>query len=323
MLRMIALAVAASLSLGSSVFAQSSPWKPDKPIKAIVPFGAGSATDGMARIILEEVGKQLGQPIVIENRVGASGTIGGNAVAKADPDGYTILIAASSHTVTPSTFAQLPYDAANDFTAVAPLVNIPTVLVINASRDYKTARALADDAKKRPGKMNYASAGVGSATHLAAERFKLSAGIDAQHIAFKGSSDAITEILADRIEFYCSPVSAAMALIKDGKLRALAVSSQARASALPDVPTTVEAGFPNSGYDFWVGALLPKNTAKPIVDAFHQAIEKAVAEPALAKKLSDLGADPMKMSPAEFDALLRKEIKSNADVVKAAGIKVN
>jgi tripartite-type tricarboxylate transporter receptor subunit TctC len=322
MLRIATLAATLAIALVGSASAQTA-WKPDKPIKAVVPFGAGSATDGIARIVLDEVGKQLGQTIVVENRVGASGTIGANAVAKADPDGYTILIAASSHTVTPSTFAQLPYDAATDFTPVTPLVSIPNVIVVNAKRDYKTAKDLADDAKKRPGTMNYASAGAGSATHLAAERFKLAGGLVAQHVPFKGSSDAITEILSDRIDFYASPINAAAPLIKDGKLRALAVSSKQRASALPDVPTTEQAGFPNSSYEFWVGALLPKGTPKQIVDAYHNAIMKATTEPALAKKLAELGADPMKMSPAEFGTMIQNEIKSNAAVVKAAGIKVN
>lgn len=323
MLRTITLAAAAAMALTAGAAAQTAPWKPDKPIKAVVPFGAGSATDGIARIVLEEVGKQLGQTVVVENRVGASGTIGANAVAKADPDGYTVLVAASSHTVTPSTFAQLPYDASTDFTAVAPLVSIPNVIVVNAKRPYKTAKDLADDGKKRPGALNYASAGAGSATHLAAERFKLAGGFVGQHVPFKGSSEAITEMLADRIDFYASPINAAAPLIKDGQLRALAVSSKQRASALPDVPTTVQAGFPNSDYEFWVGVLLPKNTPKPIVDAFHAAIDKAIAEPALAKKLAELGADPMKMSPADFGAMIQNEIKSNAEVVKAAGIKVN
>lgn len=323
MLRTITLAVTAVFALAGGAFAQGSSWKPDKPIKAIVPFGAGSATDGIARIVLDEVGRQLGQTIVIENRAGASGTLGAQLVATAPADGYTLLVAASSHTVTPSTFAQLPYDTAADFTAIAPLVSIPNVIVVNAKRDYKSAKDLADDGKKRPGSLNYASAGAGSATHLAAERFKLAGGFVAQHVPFKGSSEAITEMLADRIDFYASPINAAAPLIKDGKLRALAVSSQQRASALPDVPTTVQAGFPDSGYEFWVGVLLPKGAPKPIVDAYHNAIAKALAEPALAKKLAELGADPMKMSPTDFNAMILREIKSNASVVKAAGIKVN
>ena len=323
MLRTMTLAVTAALAFGVAASAQDSSWKPDKPIRAVVPFAAGSATDGIARIVLDEVGRKLGQTIVIENRAGASGTLGAQIVATAAPDGYTVLIAASSHTVTPSTFAQLPYDTAGDFTAVAPLVSIPNVIVVNAKRDYKSAKDLADDGKKRSGALNYASAGAGSATHLAAERFRLAGGFVAQHVPFKGSSEAITEMLADRIDFYASPINAAAPLIKDGKLRALAVSSQQRASALPDVPTTVQAGFPDSGYEFWVGVLLPKGVSKPIVDAYHNAISTALVEPALARKLAELGADPMKMSPSDFSALIQSEIKSNAAVVKAAGIKVN
>lgn len=323
MLRIATLAVSATLALAGGAFAQGTSWKPEKTIKAVVPFAAGSATDGIARIVLDEVGRQLGQTIVIENRAGASGTLGAQIVATSAPDGYTVLVAASSHTVTPSTFAQLPYDTAGDFTAVAPLVSIPNVIVVNAKRDYKSAKDLADDGKKRSGALNYASAGAGSATHLAAERFKLAGGFVAQHVPFKGSSEAITEMLADRIDFYASPINAAAPLIKDGKLRPLAVSSKQRAAALPDVPTTVEAGFPDSGYEFWVGVLLPKGAPKPIVDAYHNAINKALVEPALARKLGELGADPLKMSPSDFDAMIKSEIKSNAAVVKAAGIKVN
>jgi tripartite-type tricarboxylate transporter receptor subunit TctC len=323
MLRILACAAAALLAAAGGASAQGAAWKPDKPIKAVIPFAAGSATDGIARIVLDEVGRQLGQTVVIENRAGASGTLGAQIVAKSDPDGYTFLVTTSSHTVTPSTFSQLPYDAIADFTPVVPLVSIPNVIVVSAKRDYKTAKDLVDDAKKNPGKMNYASAGAGSATHLAAERFRLSAGIEAQHVPFKGSSEAITEILSDRIDFYAAPINTAAPLIKEGKLKGLAVSSQQRASALPDIPTTVQAGFPDSGYEFWVGALLPRNTPQPIVEAYVNAITKALADPAVAKKLADLGADPMKMSPADFGKMIAAEIKSNAAVVKAAGIKVN
>jgi len=323
MLRIVILAASTLLAIMGGASAQGTAWKPGQPIRAIIPFAAGSATDGIARIVLDEVGRQLGQTIVIENRAGASGTLGAQLVAKSDPDGYTFLVTTSSHTVTPSTFSQLPYDVIADFTPVMPLVSIPNVIVVSAKRDYKTAKDLAADAKKNPGKMNYASAGAGSATHLAAERFKLSAGLEAQHVPFKGSSEAITEILSDRIDFYAAPINTAAPLIREGKLKALAVSSQQRASALPDIPTTVEAGFPDSGYEFWVGALLPKNTPQPVVDAYVAAITKALAEPTVAKKLADLGADPMKVSPAEFGKMIAAEVKSNAAVVKAAGIKVN
>ena len=182
-----------------------------------MPFAAGSSTDIIARIVLDEVSRQIGQTIVVENRAGASGTIGSAAVAKADPDGYTILVHSSSHTVTPSTYTTLPYDTEKDFAPVMPLATIPNVVVVNGKRDYKTLKDMVDAAKAKPGSFNFASAGAGSATHLTAERLKLSAKIEAAHVAFKGSSEALTEILADRLDFYCSPVNAAIGFIKDGK----------------------------------------------------------------------------------------------------------
>ena len=230
-------------------------WPKEKPIKAIVPFGAGSSTDIIARLVLDQVSKQIGQAIVVENRAGASGTLGSAAVAKSDPDGYTILVHSSSHTVTPSTYSSLPYDTEKDLAPVIPLATVPNVVLVNSSRGYKTLKDMVDAAQAKPGSFNFASAGAGSATHLTAERLKLSAKIEAAHVAFKGSSEALTEILADRMDFYCSPVNAAIGFIKDGKMTALAVSSAKRSSALPNVPTTVEAGFPESGYEFWIGAL--------------------------------------------------------------------
>ena len=317
-----ALFVAAALVL-SPAAALAQDWPKAKPIRAIVPFGAGSSTDIIARVVMEEVGKGLGQTIVVENRAGAAGTMGSNAVAKAEPDGYTILVHSSSHTVTPSTFTQLPYNTEADFVAIAPLATIPNVVVVNGAKGYKTLKDLVDDAKAKPGTLNYASAGAGSATHLTAERFRLSAGFDAAHVPFKGSSDALTEVIANRMDFYCSPVNAAIELIKGGQIKALAVSSSKRASALPDVPTTVEAGYPDSGYEFWIGAFAPRQTPKEIVERLHAEITKAVASPALVKRFSELGADPMPMSSADLEALVKREIAENAKLVKAAGIKAN
>lgn len=298
-------------------------WPAARPIKAIIPFGAGSSTDIIARVVLDELSKQLGQTIVVENRAGAAGTIGANAVAKSDADGYTMLVHSSSHTVTPSTFTQLPYNAETDFAPIMPLATIPNVVVVNSSRGYKTLKDLVDVAKAKPGTLNYASAGAGSATHLTAERFRLSAGFQAAHVAFKGSSEALTEVIADRMDFYCSPINAAIELIKDGRITALAVSSAQRASALPNVPTTVEAGFPDSGYEFWIGSFVPSQTPKAIVDRLHAEITKAVSSPVLVKKFADLGADPMKISAADFAAMIKREVAANAVVVKAVGIKAN
>ena len=319
--QMLLLTASAVVLAPHAAYAQA--WPTQRPIKAVVPFAAGSSTDIIARAVLDQVSRQLGQAVVVENRAGASGTIGANAVAKSDPDGYTLLVHSSSHTVTPSTFTQLAYNAETDFAPVIPLATIPNVIVVNSARGYKTLKDLVDVAKAKPGALNYASAGAGSATHLTAERFRLSAKFEASHVPFKGSSEALTEIIADRIDFYCSPVNAAIELIKDGRITGLAVSSAKRATALPNVPTTVEAGYPDSGYEFWIGSFLPRQTPKQIVDRLHAEVVKALSEPPLAKKLSELGADPLTISPAEFEALVKREIQANAVLVKAAGIKAN
>jgi tripartite-type tricarboxylate transporter receptor subunit TctC len=312
-----------SFALMPATAAQADEWPKDKPIKVIIPFGVGSATDIIARIVMEEVGRQVGQTVVPENRVGASGTIAAGAVAKSDPDGYTVLVHSSSHTVTPSTFSKLPYDAERDLAGVLPLANIPIVVVANGKRGYKGLPDLVKAGLAKPGSLNFASAGAGSATHLAAERLKISAKLQAAHVAFKGSADALTEILGDRIDYYCSPIDAAIELIKDGRVTALAVSSAKRAASLPNVPTTEEAGYPDSSYQFWIGAFVPRATPAAIRNRLHAEMVKAIKSPAIAKKFADLGAEPLTISPEEFDAMVKREIAANAVVVKAAGIKVN
>ena len=301
---------------------QTQTWPAGQPIKVIIPFSAGSATDVIARSVFEQVGAQIGQTFVIDNRLGAGGTIGANAVAKADADGYTLLVNSSSHTVTPSTYTSLPYDTEKDFAPIIPLANLANVLVV-APEKYKSVQALVDAAKAKGGTFNYASAGAGSAAHLNAERFRLAGKFEAQHVPFKGAPDALREIIADRIDFYFVPLAPARGLINDGKLAAIAVSSSQRASALPNVPTTVEAGFPDSGYDFWIGVFAPAKTPPAIVERLYKEISAALANPAIAGKMKVLGADPMTMSSGEFRDLIGKEIVSNAELVKAAGIKAN
>jgi tripartite-type tricarboxylate transporter receptor subunit TctC len=315
------LCAAALMAALATTSAPAEPW-PARPLRAIVPFTAGSATDIIPRIVLDQIASQLGQPIIVENRVGASGTIGAGAVAKAEPDGYTLLAISGAHTITPWTVANIPYDAANDFVAVAPLANLPNVLVIAPDKGIKTARELAEFGRAHPGKLTFASAGAGSATHLNGEMFCQSAGIQAVHIPFKGGPEALTEVMTGRVDFYFVPALPALPLIRDGKLVALAVSSSKRASALPDVPTTVEAGFPNSDYNFWVGLFLPAKTSRDIVDKLNAEAQKALRSDPVKEKLAKLGADPMFMAPAEWDAAVRKEIAAMEGVVKAAGLKV-
>ena len=289
-------------------------WPTAQPIKAIITFSAGSASDVIARAVFDQVSTQIGQTIVVENRVGAGGTLGANVVAKAPPDGYTLLVHTSSHTVTAATYAQLPYDTAKDFTAVIPLAK---------AKGYQSARDMVEAAKAKPGSFNYASAGAGTASHFNAERFKLAAKFDAQHVPFKGAPEALREIVAGRIDFYFVPLLPAKGLIEEGQLAALAVSSSRRATALPDVPTTVEAGFPDSEFNFWVGVLMASKTPAPIVERLHNEIKAALENSAVKERLTRLGADPMSLTSREFDALIQKEIISNTDLVKAANIKVN
>src|SRR5262245_47799677 len=247
--RLILLATAGALtafSWSDAVLAQS--W-PVRPLTAIVPFAAGSASDVMPRVVLEQVSKQLGQPIVVENRGGAGGTIGANAVAKAAPDGHTILATGAlgpAHALYP----KLPYNTLRDFVPVIPLGQQPLVLVTAPSKGFKTLRDLIAAAKARPGTLNFASAGIGAASHLAAERLRISAGFDAQHIPFRGATDGLTETLAGRVDFFFAPLASALSLINDGKVVALAVSTSKRTSALAHVPTTIEVGLMDATYEF-------------------------------------------------------------------------
>ena len=301
---------------------QVAPW-PSKPIKAVVPFAAGAATDVVARLVLEQVSRQLGQPIVIENKPGAGTTIGSAAVAHAEPDGYTILVNSNSHTVTPATYRNLSYDAAKDLSGVIPLVSVPMVLVMAPSKGIRTLPELVKLAKAKPGSMNYASAGAGGATHLGAERLRIAGGFTGAHVPYKSSSEALTEVIAGRVDYYFSPIGLATQFIKADKLVALAVSSSRRSSALPDVPTTVEAGLSNSEYDVWIGMFAPSKTPRAIVNRLNDEAAKALRSPELREKIAALVMDPMSMMPVEFDAFLKKEFELNAALVKAAGVQPN
>nr|WP_315234518.1 tripartite tricarboxylate transporter substrate binding protein [uncultured Albidiferax sp.] len=293
---------------------------PNRPIRVVVPFPAGSTTDIIARAIADKMGASLGQTLVIDNRGGASGTIGQALVAAAAPDGYTIMVHSSSHTVSPSTFAKLPFDTLSDFAGITPISSTPNVLVIAPSKNIKTLPALLAAAKAQPGKLNYASAGQGSATHLNAEKFKMAAAIDATNIPFKGSAEAVTEILAGRVDYYFSPIAPVIGQIRDGQLLALAVGSPRRASALPDVPTTAEAGVPGSEFNFWIGMMAPAKTPRDIVRRLHDEVVKALATPEVKARFASLGADAWTLQPEQFDAYIRDEVASNARLVKAAGL---
>lgn len=320
MSRSVVIAFAAAIAAITAAHADS---YPSRPIRAIIPFGAGSATDVIPRIVFDQLSIQLGQQVIVENRGGAGGTIGAAAVAKADPDGYTLLVNSSAHTITPAIYPNLTYDARQDFVAVGAIGNVPNVLIIAPSKGIKTLAEFVAAAKAKPGSFNFASVGVGSAVHLSAERFRIAAGYEAVHIPFKGGSEALTEVIAGRVEYYFCPIATALPHIRDGNLLGLAVSSPKRAAALPDVPTTLEAGYADSDYTFWIGMFAPAKTPKEIVDKLNRELAIAVQAPAVREKLAALGVEAMPMTPVEFDAYVKGELTRYATFAKAAGLKPN
>jgi tripartite-type tricarboxylate transporter receptor subunit TctC len=296
---------------------------PERPIRVVIPFGAGSATDVIPRIVFERMSAQLGQPIVVENRAGAGGSIGAAMVAKAKPDGYTLLTNSSAHTIVPSIYGNLTYHPANDFAAIGSVGNVPNVLIISPSKGIRTLQDFVAKAKAKPGSFNFASVGVGSAVHLSAERFRVSAGYEAVHVPFKGGAEALTEVIAGRVDYYFCPIATALPHIQDGRLLALAVSSPMRAASLPNVPTTLESGFPDSDYTFWIGAFAPAGTAPDIVQRLHRDMQTAIKVPTVAERLAGLGVEAMPLTPSEFGMLVAREVDTYAEFTRKAGLKLN
>ena len=294
---------------------------PTKPLRAIVPVGAGSSTDIVHRLVLEQLSARLGQPIVVENRVGAGGTIGSAVVAKSEPDGYTILAHGSALTIAPALYKGLPYHPARDFIAVVPIGISASVLVVSPAKGVSSAAELVAVAKARPGALNFSSVGVGSATHLSAERFVSSAGIQAVHVPFKGGAEAMLEVIAGRVDFFFGPVALVLPHIREGKLRALAVNGSSRSTLLPEVPTLREVGIKEAEYPIWFALFVPAKTPSDIVNRLNRETLNALQAPKAREKLAALGVDPLVMSPAEFAAHIDKEIALNATLVQQAGVK--
>ena len=310
----------AAPALAHSAFAQTA-WPAGRPIRAIVPFSAGSTIDILGRIVLDPVSRQLGQTIVIENRGGAGGSLGSAAVAKADPDGFTLLINAAAHSGAPAAYPNLQYDAANDFAAVASFGSVPNVLLVAPSKDIKTVQELV--AKAKSGSMSFASAGVGSATHWAAERFIVSAGLQVTHVPFRGGPEALTDVMTGRVDFIFIGISSGLPFIQNKQLVALAVSSAKRSPALPEITTTLEAGYKDSDFNYWNGMLVPAKTPRPIVERLHAETAKALALPEVQQKLTIQGVEPAPLTPSEMDAMIRREIALNLKIAKEAGLKFN
>jgi len=316
---LLAACFLAMLLGGSFAGAFAQDWPARQIVRVIVTNTPGSALDVTTRVVFDQVEKQVGQTIVVENRAGAANTIGIAAVAKAAPDGYTVLATTSGIALAPYTHKSLPYDTVRDLRAVSPLGSLPNVMMTQAGR-FKSVQDLVAAAKAKPDGITYASIGPGSTGHLAAERLALSAGFKALQVPFKGSAEGLLDVAAGRVDFFFNPVTGGLPLIQEKKLDALVVSSTRRSSLLPNVPTTVEAGYPNSSYDFWIGVFVPAATPQPIVARLADEIAKALAHPDIKSRLTKLGVEPMDMSNAQFDAYFKKEVESNADLVKAANI---
>jgi len=294
---------------------------PNKPIRFVVAFTAGSATDIIARAVGDVMSTSLGQQIIIENKPGAGGTIAAGQVAKTDADGYTFLVHSSGHALNPFIYNNLPYDTLKDLKGVATLGATPNVLVVSPSKPWKTAADLVAAAKAKPGELNFASAGVGSATHLNAEKFNLAANIQALHVPYKGTPEANSDVIGGRADWFFSPLGSVLSLVQSGKLKALAVSTPKRTSLLPNVPTTLEAGIPDSDYVLWVGLLAPSGVPTDIVKRMNDEVAKALQTKEVKERFAKLGAEPLIMTPEAFNTYIRNEMVVAYRISKAANLK--
>ena len=319
---MMSIRLAALLAASVATSAAAQEW-PAKPIRVIVPLGAGSAPDIVPRIVLDQVGRQIGQTFVIENRPGAGQTTGTAVVARADPDGYTLLATSNTHAAGPALYANLPYNAAKDFAGIAQFGLSPMTLVVNASAPYKSVAEFVAFARSAKSPINFASSGAGSSLHLAAERFRLGAGFQATQVAFKGSAEALTEVVAGRIEFCFCPVGSSIELIRSGKLRPLAVSPTVRVLAIADVPTTTELGFKDSEFGSWLGMLAPRGTPRPILERLAREIGLAMKVPSVAARLEPNGIQPTDVTLEAFDALVERDIEVHGQIARAISLRAN
>ncbi len=299
--------------------AQAENW-PSHLIKATIPFGAGSAADVVPRVFFDRLSAELGQTIIVENRPGAGGTIGTASVVKAEADGYSILAQSSALSISPAIYPKLPFNITKDLSSALMIGVSANVMIVPVSRPWKTVQDFIADAKAKPGSISFGSVGVGSATHISAEKFRLAAGIQTTHVPYRGGAEVVADILGGRLDFYFCPLATALPLIKEGRVHALVISTPKRAADLPDVPTPADAGLTNAESLFWLGVFMPAKTPRDVVERFHNAGTKVLAEPSMRESLTRLGIEPFPMTPAEMDAYVAREIGENLDLIKAAGI---
>jgi tripartite-type tricarboxylate transporter receptor subunit TctC len=315
--RALCATVAAAPFIATSSIVRADDY-PSRPIRVISPFPAGSASDTVARVVLDQVSQIIGQPLVVEARPGAGGIVGFADVAKADPDGYTVVTSSTSMGTGQVLHSKLPYDPAKDFASVVMLGLQPNVLVASKESGFKTVADLVAAAKAKPGTLTFASAGIGSSSHMAGERLRLAAKIDVRHVPFK--DNGLSEVMAGRIDYYFIPLAAAASALGSGKLTVLAVSSLKRSPLLPDAPSIAEVGYPNAEFNFWVGLSVPAQTPRPVIDKLHDATEKALQDPAMKEKLAKLGVEPELMSVDAFSKYVKDDLVATVQLAKDANI---
>ncbi len=296
---------------------------PSRPVRIVVPYPPGGPTDVIVRVVGNRLSESLGQPVVIENRAGASGMIGAELVAKAQPDGYTLLVNPSIHVILPSLVQKMAYDAIKDFTHITLLVSVPLFLVVNNALPVRNVRDLIAYAKANPGKLNFASSSSGSSSQLAGEQFKLLAGVDMQHVPYKGSTPALTDVMSGQVHMMFDSTPSAMPFVKSGKLRALAVTTAKRTGAAPDIPSMAESGLAGFDHSNWYGVWGPPGMPREVVNKLSAAIATTMQKKDVRDRLVDLGADPVDgVSPAQFEAYAKSELERFAKIVKQAGVKM-
>ena len=312
------LALAAALVFAGAVFAQD---YPSKAIKIIVPFTPGSATDIMGRIIGERLNAAWGQPVIVENKPGAGGSIGIRETARSGPDGYTFVLVSSGHAVNHVLYKDLGYDTLKDFAAVGMLGSLPSVLIVPPNSPANSVKDLVAMLKAKPGQLNYASAGVGSGAHVSLAKFNVAAGVKAVHVPLKGTPPILTEIMAGRVDYAMVPAVSGMGPVRDGKVKPLAVTTSKRVGALPNVPTLGEAGLPSGESTFWLALLAPAKTPPDIIAKVNAEVNRALSAQDVKDRLAKLGTDPMPMTPAQSDAFIASEYRELGKIMRDAGAK--
>lgn len=315
-----------SFALAAALFATSAAGQdrfPTKPVRILVPLSAGSATDLLARDIGQKLTEAWGQQIVVDNRPSAAGVIAGEITARAAPDGHTLMMISTGHAVNATLYRKLPYDTIRDFSAIALAAEAPNLLVASPASGIKTARDLIAIAKSKPGQINYASGGVGSGTHMVAEQFKYEAGIDAVHVPYKGTPEALTSTISGTTQYFFAPVTVAVPLVKSGKLIGVGMTSRARSPVAPDIPTVSESGLPGFHFYFWLGLVGPANMPAALKQKISGEVIRILALPDIKERLLSQGATPNPMGPEQFDAFIKSEVVRLGKVIKASGMRAD